>query len=252
LASSPAPRVCDQTYRSYWALISGPMELVFVRHAQPAWSVDGLSQVDPELTPLGRFQARALAQRLEADQQAPAEILVSPAMRAQQTAAPLADSLALTPTTVSDLVEIRMPDWSGKLEEEVQRIFRDSRSRPPEDWWEGLTDGESFRSFHDRVTGVMTRILAERSVTPDPSKHRQLWRVEADPRRVVIVAHGGTNAVALGWLLGVAPTPWEWERFILGHASIARVRAIPLAGGHVFSLRTFNDREHLEPSMRTR
>ena len=145
-----------------------------------------------------------------------------------------------------------MPDWTGKPEMEVQRIFRDSRERPPEDWWDGLQDGESFRAFHTRVTDAMQRILAERSVTPDPSGHRHLWRVETDPRRIVIVAHGGTNAVALGWLLGVEPTPWEWERFILGHASLARLRAIPLAGGHVFSLRAFNDREHLAVSMRTR
>jgi len=158
----------------------------------------------------------------------------------------------LTPSVVPDIIEIQMPDWTGKPEMEVQRIFRDSRERPPEDWWDGLQDGESFRAFHTRVTDAMQQILAERSVTPDPSGHRHLWRVETDPRRIVIVAHGGTNAVALGWLLGVEPTPWEWERFILGHASLARIRAIPLAGGHVFSLRAFNDREHLAPSMRTR
>ncbi len=228
------------------------MELIFVRHGQPAWSVDGFSQVDPELTPLGISQARAVAARLAADDPLPAEILVSPATRARQTAAALAESVNLTPSVVPDIIEIQMPDWTGKPEMEVQRIFRDSRERPPEDWWDGLQDGESFRAFHTRVTDAMQRILAERSVTPDPSGHRHLWRVETDPRRIVIVAHGGTNAVALGWLLGVEPTPWEWERFILGHASLARLRAIPLAGGHVFSLRAFNDREHLAVSMRTR
>ena len=62
----------------------------------------------------------------------------------------------------------------------------------------------------------------------------------------------GTNAVAIGFLLGVAPTPWEWERFILYHASMARIRAIPLAGEYVWSLRTFNDREHLPHGQRTR
>ena len=228
------------------------MELIFIRHAEPAWSVDGIAQRDPDLTPRGHAQAKAVANRLAADRRKAAEILVSPARRAQQTAAPIVEAVGLTPTTVDGIVEIQMPEWSGKPEEEVQRIFVDSRSRHPDEWWEGLQDGESFRAFHERVTSAVKQILEERSVSADPSGHRHLWRVETDPRRIVIVAHGGTNAVALGWLLGVEPTPWEWERFILGHASIARVRAIPLAGGHVFSLRDFNDREHLAPSLRTR
>ena len=67
-----------------------------------------------------------------------------------------------------------------------------------------------------------------------------------------VVAHGGTNAVALGFLLGLDPTPWEWERFVLGHASIASVRSVSLAGGHVFSLRAFNDQEHLPGDLRSR
>ncbi len=228
------------------------MELIFIRHGQPAWSVDGLSQVDPELTPVGWEQARRVADRINEDGRGLAEIIASPAVRAQQTAVPLTEVTGLTPTTVEDLKEIRMPDWTGKLEEEVQRIFADSRSRPPEEWWEGLGDGESFRDFHERITEAMRDLLAERSVHPDPSGHRHLWRVETDPNRIAIVAHGGTNAVALGWLLGVEPTPWEWERFILGHASLARVRAVPLAGGHVFSLRAFNDQEHLPEDLRTR
>ena len=228
------------------------MELIFIRHGEPAWSVEGLSQVDPGLTPLGKDQARRVAQRLASDGIGLGEILVSSAARAQQTAALLADATGIEPTTIDQIKEIQMPDWTGKLEEEVQRIFIDNRSRPPEEWWEGLQDGESFRAFHERVTSTMRNILAERSIVPDPSGHRHLWRVESDPQRIAIVAHGGTNAVALGWLLGVEPTPWEWERFILGHASIARVRAIRLAGGHVFSLRAFNDQEHLPAEMRTR
>ncbi len=211
-----------------------------------------MSQVDPALTPLGREQADAVASRLAISRRPVAEILVSPARRALETAEPIVARTGIEPTLVEDIVEIQMPDWSGKLEQEVQRIFAKSRSRAPDEWWDGLLDGESFRDFHNRIAHAMERILEERSVVPDASGHRHLWHVEDDPQRIVIVAHGGTNAVALGWLLGLEPTPWEWERFILGHASIARVRAIPLAGGHVFSLRAFNDREHLEADQRTR
>jgi probable phosphoglycerate mutase len=227
------------------------VEIVFVRHGEPAWAIDGLSQPDPALTELGFEQAHRAAKRLASDRVPTSEILVSTAQRAVQTADPIAGAIGIEPTTVAELTEIRMPNWDGQLEETVQRIFREARDRPAADWWEGLDGGESFRDFHARVTASLLRLLGERNVVPDT--HRQMWRIEGrDVGRIVIVAHGGTNAVALGWLLGVEPTPWEWERFVLGHASFARLKAVPLAGGHVFSLRTFNDCEHLDPEMRTR
>jgi probable phosphoglycerate mutase len=152
---------------------------------------------------------------------------------------------------MDDLVEIRMPDWTGELEETVQRVFAEGRERTPEQWWDGLDGGESFRAFHDRVTAALLQILSERGTRPDPAGEH-LWHVDDPDQRIAIVAHGGTNAVSIGFLLGVAPTPWEWERFILYHASMARIRAIPLAGANVWSLRTFNDREHLPRELRTR
>lgn len=226
------------------------MEIIFVRHGQPAWSVDGWSQVDPHLTPLGVTQAELATKRLVGERPL-TELLASPAARAQETAQPLAELSGLELQTVPDLTEIKMPDWSGELEETVQRIFAESMHRDPEAWWEGLPGGESFRDFHERITETMRSLLEERGITPIADRPH-LWHVEDDTQRIAIVAHGGSNAVALTYLLNVDPTPWEWERFILYHAAMARVRAIPLAGAHVFSLRTFNDREHLPAAMRTR
>lgn len=228
------------------------MEFVFIRHGQPAWSVDGLSQPDPELTELGHGQAKLAAERLANAARPITEILVSPALRSQETAAPLAEATGLTPVTVDGLLEIQMPDWEGKPEETVQRIFTDARNRPPEDWWDGLTGGESFRRFHDRITRCIDDILSDRGISADTTQGAHLWDHAGGEGRVAVVAHAGTNSVALAYLLSVDPTPWEWERFVLGHASIARVRAIPLAGAHVFSLRAFNDQEHLPPDMRSR
>ena len=71
----------------------------------------------------------------------------------------------------------------------------------------------------------------------------------------------GHLAVAVGDLpgehkrfteLGLEPTPWEWERFVLGHASVARLKAFPLGGTHIFSMRSFNDMEHLPDDLRSR
>lgn len=228
------------------------MELIFIRHGQPAWSVDRISQADPSLTDIGHRQAELMAKHIANFDPPITEILVSPAIRAQQTAAPLASMTQLTPTTVPELIEIRMPDWSDQLEEDVLRIFAEARNRPPEEWWNGLPGGESFREFHERICGTIEAILAERGMAPDTEGRAHLWHISVPGQRLVIVGHGGTNSVALTRLLSVDPTPWEWERFFLGHCSIARVRAISLAGEHVFSLRSFNDREHLPPDLRTR
>ena len=227
------------------------MELIFIRHGQPAWEVAGRSQADPHLTALGHAQAERAAQRLATDPRGITGIVVSPAHRAQETAAPLAAALGITPTTIADITEIRMPDWSDHPEEAVQAIFAEARNRTPEQWWDGLPGGESFRDFHDRVAGALLALLAARDIRPHPD-HEHLWLVGSEAERIAVFAHAGTNAVAIGQLLGIPPTPWEWERFILYHASFARLRAIPLAGAHVFSLRTFNDREHLMGELRTR
>jgi probable phosphoglycerate mutase len=228
------------------------MELIFIRHGEPAWIVDGRGRSDPDLSARGHRQAELTAARLAAERPPIAEILVSPAIRSQQTAAPLARATGIAPVTIDDLTELRLPDWTDQPEETVRQSFQAARHRPPEAWWDGMPGGESFRAFHVRATAALSQILAARGVRPDDQGRPHLWHAPPGEARVAIVAHGGTNAVAIGFLLGVEPTPWEWERFILGHASIARIRAIPLAGGHVFSLRTFNDREHLPADARTR
>ncbi len=227
------------------------MDLIFIRHGEPAWSVGGLSQRNPHLTDRGRAQAERVAARLADGYLRPTEILVSPTHRSRETAEPIAASTGIDPV-VPDLEEIRMPDWSNEPEESVQRVFDEARGRLPDDWWDGMPGGESFHAFHDRISAAMLDVLAARGARPADAGHPHLWEFSGEEHTTAIVAHGGTNSVALSFLLGVDPTPWEWERFILGHASLARLRLIPLAGGHVFSLRAFNDRDHLTIDLRTR
>lgn len=227
------------------------MDIVFIRHGQPQWAVDGLSQPNPYLTDLGHEQARLAGKRIANDKRPTTELIASPAIRAQQTAEPIAEATGLDIQTIEDLVEVKMPNWEGITEEKVIEIFRSSKGRPPEEWWEGLPGGESFRTFHNRVTNALDDLLAERGMVRDP-RDPQLWDVEGEPGRIVIVAHGGTNSVCLTHLLGIPPAPWEWERLVLWHASIARIKMIPLAGAHVPSLRSFNDQDHIPPDLRSR
>ena len=227
------------------------MDIIFIRHGQPRWAVEGISQPDPYLTELGHQQADLAADRIATDRIPTTELIVSPALRSQQTAEPVANKTGLDAATIDDLVEVRMPNWEGVTEKAVIDIFKSSRNRTPDEWWDGLPGGESFRDFHNRVTSALDKLLAERGMVRD-EEDPSLWHVEQDPGRLVIVAHGGTNSVCLTHLLGIPPAPWEWEKFVLFHASFSRVKMIPLAGAHVPSLRTFNDQDHIPPDKRSR
>ncbi|MCL1598638.1 MAG: histidine phosphatase family protein [Actinomycetia bacterium] len=227
------------------------MDIVFIRHGQPQWAVNGITQTNPQLTVLGHEQAGLAASRIASDSKPATELIVSPALRSQQTADPIAHKTGLDVVTIDDLVEVKMPNWVGVTEEAVIEIFKSAKNRTPEEWWEGLPGGESFRVFHNRVTSALDTLLAERGMVRD-GDDPSLWHVEQDPGRLVIVAHGGTNSVCLTHLLGIPPAPWEWEKFVLFHASFSRVKMIPLAGAHVPSLRTFNDQDHIPPVLRTR
>jgi broad specificity phosphatase PhoE len=226
------------------------MDLLLLRHAQPRWSEDGVSRVDPGLTDLGRRQADAAADRL-GDVRFD-EVLVSTATRAVETAAPLRARLdrRVPVTSAPWLHEIRTdPSWEGSPSAEVDRTFAEARDRSRDAWWDGLPGGESFRDFHRRVTTGLDAYLGSHGIVRDD---QGLWTVPAAaPQRVLAVAHAGTNSVVLGHLLGLEPEPWEWERFASDHASIAWLRTTPISGSAIFSLQRFSDVEHLPDDLIT-
>ena len=217
------------------------MDIAFIRHAQPAWIVDGLNKLDPELTDLGVAQARLTAHRL-AELGPWDELLVSPTVRSRRTAAPIAAEVGLDAQIIDDLEELKTPGLADTPAHEIEALFETLDARHPDEWWQGFPDGETFRQFHLRVTGAMADILERRTFRARHEPH--VYDVAIDPGRVLIVAHAGTNAVAIGHLLGLDPVPWEWERFVSPHASISLLRTKPIAGGHVFGLRSFADVGH--------
>ncbi len=225
------------------------MELVLIRHAQPEWVRDGLNVVDPPLTPLGRQQALHLAKAM-VDERFD-EVLVSPLMRARETAAPVLEALGRVEEIDGWLEEIRDPKWHGTPAERAAEAYKELRDRPAAARWEGLQGGESIREFVDRIRFGVTNFLAERGVR-QADHDLPVWEIEEPGRRIALIAHAGTNSVTICHLLGLEPTPWEWDRFVLGHASISRLEAIPLGDGYTFSLTKLSDVEHLDHSERTR
>ncbi len=226
------------------------MEIVLIRHAQPAWSHEGLAVTNPGLTPLGLRQANRLigpAQEWRQDGSGGDSLIMASTMaRSRQTAIPVGAGANLRVVHHPWLEEIRPPDhWHGQPTEYIDDLFSGALTRPPEQWWDGFDGGESFRDFHQRVTGGFLAAAAHVGLTRS-DLHEQLWELpESGPDRLVLVAHGGTNAVLLGLLLGLETVPWEWERFFFTHASITRIAATPIGSAHTFSLRRFSDTAHL-------
>jgi 2,3-bisphosphoglycerate-dependent phosphoglycerate mutase len=225
------------------------MEIVLVRHAEPEWVRDGLQVENPPLTERGHRQAEQLGEML-ADELFD-EVFVSPLVRARQTAAPILERLGHREVIDNWLEEIRDPGWHGSPAEKAEQAYREMRERPIEHRWSGLDGGEPVRDFTDRIRLGASMFLAERGV--ERVEHDlPVWKVTDPGDRILLVAHAGTNSVVICHLLGLEPTPWEWDRFVLGHASVSRLEAIPVHDFYTFSLTKLSDTEHLALTDRTR
>jgi probable phosphoglycerate mutase len=226
------------------------MEIVLIRHGEPEWIRDGLSVDDPPLTERGHRQARAMAGVLGRERFD--EVFCSPLVRARQTAAPLFEALGRDEAVAPWLEEIRNPLWQGSPAEKAEEAFKEERSRTSGDRWRGLEDlgGEHVGSFVARIRQSCGLFLAERGIEPVTSEFA-IWASPKPDLRIALVAHAGTNAAVVCHLLGLAPVPWEWDRFVLNHASVTRLTTMEMGDGQAFALSRLSDVEFLAPDDRT-
>jgi len=127
--------------------------LTLLRHGEPDWAPAGGATVgDPGLTPYGRAQADAAARALAARRID--ALYVSPYRRAQETAAPLAERIGVTPVTLPELAEIGVR-FEGLTQEAVDRVFVEASRRPLDEHWQGWPGGE--RLLISRLMSVGTR-----------------------------------------------------------------------------------------------
>ena len=94
------------------------VRIYLVRHAESHANVEGRFSCRPPgpgLTPRGRSQAQAVCRRLLDLGHTPGRVLVSPMLRARETAAPLAAELGLVPEIDGDLRETGLGAWHGNL-----------------------------------------------------------------------------------------------------------------------------------------
>ena len=171
-------------------------------------------------------QAELLADRLQHDSLA--AIYVTTLQRTHETAAPLAERLALPVIEEPDLREVHLGEWEGGLLREraaagdplFQRIFAEER-------WDVIPGAEPHDSFDARVWRGFRRI------------------VEAHPdQRVAAVAHGGV----IGQLLHRVTKSHRFAFAGSDNASISEV----VAGPDRIVLRRYNDVAHLLPLLQER
>jgi len=134
----------------------------------------------------------------------------------------------------------------GLSQEDVDRYFVEGSQRPLHEHWEGWPGAETFHEFHARVTGAIDDVLARHAATSRREHDFSVWQFASRGPSILVVAHGGTNAVALAHLLDVRPVPWEWLRFESELAAFSVLQARPIGpSGHAWSLQNFNEVDHL-------
>jgi probable phosphoglycerate mutase len=224
------------------------MELLLLRHAQPLWIDKGLCVDNPPLTDLGFRQAELLGKRMAREHLD--HIYVSPLLRTRQTAEPILRELKRDQVIEPWLEEIRSPIWHGSPGERASAAYKEERSRPGRERWHGLEGGEPVKDFVARIHAGAEKFLSDRGIYR--IEHElPIWQIEKPGERIALVAHAGTNSTVICHLLGLTPTPWEWERFVLGHASITRLEALKIGDGYVFALSPLSDLEHIPSDDRT-
>jgi probable phosphoglycerate mutase len=216
-------------YRQYqWSLPPGATDLLVIRHGESAPArpdaehplKDGHS--DPPLDPVGEAQAVRLADRLE--HSGIAAIYVSTLRRTQQTAAPLAQRLGLTPTVEPDLREVFLGEWEGAT------FRKNTAERHPlaiqmfqEGRWDVIPGAESTEALHERVRRGVAKIAAAHA-----------------NERVALFVHGGV----IGTMLTMATGARGFAFIGADNASISQL----IVSGDDWGVRRFNDTAHLDQS----
>ncbi|AEE46384.1 bifunctional RNase H/acid phosphatase [Cellulomonas fimi] len=194
-----------------------PVTVVLVRHGQTAMTVSrgysGSSEPGPSLDDTGRAQARAAAALVDrvgrdlwGDIEYPSEVLASPMVRTQETAAVVAERLGLPVRTVDLVKEADFGEWQGLTAEQI------------EERWPGLLEpwhtagdlrppgGESIADVGERLTQVFEQLLDG-----------------GTGRTVVVVSHAVAIRAALGVAMGAQPGSWSQLRVAPASVSIVRL-----------------------------
>jgi broad specificity phosphatase PhoE len=165
------------------------MKFYFVRHGESEANVLRIisnRDLPHSLTAVGRQQALALAERLQACDIA--QIFTSPVLRAVETAAIIGHQLGLTPQAVNALREYDCGVLEGKGDAESWRLH-EAYSRAwlqDRDWLSKPQQGENFLDIRQRFTPFIQQLVAQHAQSSE---------------NLLLVGHGGLYRLMLPLIL---------------------------------------------------
>lgn len=140
------------------------MKLIFIRHGQTDWNVQGKIQgsYDSELNATGIEQAMSLSEKLFNLNYKFSKIYSSPQKRALKTAEILSKSSNVDYISVKDLQEMNMGKWEGLSWREVEENYPNEYK----EWhlnrrYTKTPEGESYQDMLERVLKAIHKIINE-------------------------------------------------------------------------------------------
>ena len=199
--------------------------VILVRHGQSTSNVD--PQVggwqDPELTPLGKRQAEAIATRLTKLLDGREVVIYSSHLRrARETAEPICRAL-----NCEAVIEEGLQEYQTNLDPKLSRPEAEQYSNPrtkPARHWRTYQDAESLGELYHRAGEALSRII---------EKHNEI---------IVIVSHGWLIDKMIAWWIDMPVDNITPNMFTTGNASLS-VLSITDYGERV--LMKLNDTSHL-------
>lgn len=215
-------------YRQHrFTLPQGATEILLVRHGESAPAredrpfplVDG--QGDPPLAEFGQEQAVLVGDRLAHEDLD--SLYVTTLCRTQQTAAPLAERLGITPLVEPGLREVMLGEWEGGLFR-IRVAERDPIAVQMyiQERWDAIPGAESTEAFTERIRESIERLAA---------KHVD--------RKIAVFTHGGVIGQVVAMATGCRP-------FAFVDADNASITQLVVWGDR-WLIRRFNDTAHLDP-----
>ena len=224
------------------------MRLIFIRHAEPDYSIDSV-------TAKGAVEADLLSERCahwHVDR-----IFISPLGRAQRTAAPTLDKLHMTGTTLDWLREYaykiddpttgrkqKVP-WDFMPEYWTRQELLYDRNR----WYENrvLSANPEYAAHLPVVFGGIDTLLAEYGYHREEAFYRcdPVLTDEDDDRTIVFFCHLGVMSVILGHLLGMSAVLVA-QSFYIAPSSVTVLNAEKrMSNIAMFRVQTIGDTAHL-------
>ena len=217
------------------------MELIIVRHAEPNYAIDSLTEK-------GWKEAELLAERMA--KYDIKDFYVSPLGRARDTA---------KATLAKMNREAKVLDWLQEFRGHIE-YHEDGSPRcwdlKPRDW----TREERFYDRHDwlKVPLMKTGNVAEEYewVTTELDKFLAQYgyvhegnhfKVEnSNHDKIVLFCHYGVSCVILAHILGVSPVMF-WQGFVMQPSSVTSIVTEEREDGFaIFRVRAYGDTSHLE------